>query len=623
MPLSGKRMHSSVVFQVFLAMAVIASMALASMSLSVYVTFKAYNDAEAINLAGSLRTQSYRIGNTLSQAAEGNGRNPAERLGSEIEEFSAKLNSSTIPDVVKRAGNVPLHKSYERVLDNWQQEMRPLIVATCDETLTWEEGYRQYDERLGDYVADIDAMVTHLQRSNEGKIELLGMTEAVSIFLILFIMVYLVMKLDSNLVAPLRQLVKAAEDVERGNLGHRIRDYSENELGVLAMTFNTMTESLETQYRTLEEQVGKRTDELHRSNQALYFLYKTSREIASSPYDERLLRVFLDELKKVSDVETVILCVNAEPGYLDYDYLSTDDDRRVTCENNCSECALSPERLASDHKPGLSLPIESRSDNYGFLYILPRHGNKLLPWQNQLLNTVAETLSTSLAFHHTLGQEHRLMLLEERSTIATELHDSLAQSLSYMKMEITRLKMLMQKGSEPEYLEEALADLQEGINAAYKHLRELLVTFRVKLEVPDLRTAMQHAVQEFDEMSPAHVTLDYQIEGSDLGPNGDIHVLHVVREALNNAVKHARASNIELRCVRSGVDFVFSIEDDGIGIPVNPEKQHHYGLYTMRERAQRLGGELDFSIRDSGGTCVQLRVSGDTSLSGEGKEMHG
>ena len=181
MPLSGKRIFSSVIFQVFLAMAVIAGMALASMGLSVYVTVKSQNDAEAINLAGSLRMQSYRISNTLNQADQGNLEDPAAELDREITEFSSKLNTSIIPSVVADAGNAPLKKSWGKVLDNWNEQMSPLLQATRDGELSWQEGYRRYNEKLGRYVADIDAAVTYLQRDNEGKIELLGMTEAVSI----------------------------------------------------------------------------------------------------------------------------------------------------------------------------------------------------------------------------------------------------------------------------------------------------------------------------------------------------------------------------------------------------------------------------------------------------------
>ncbi|MEP4145963.1 MAG: ATP-binding protein [Halioglobus sp.] len=615
MPMSGEPIYRSVIFQVFLAMAVIAGMALSSMSLSVYVTMNAQNDAEAINLAGSLRMQSYKISNVLAQAVTVGAESLPVVLGEEVLEFDDKLRASIIPELISQAGNVPLQRSYDKVLENWESNVLPVLIATRDGDLSLEDGYKAYNFLLSDYVSDIDDMVSHLQRENEGKIELLGMTEGVSIFLIMFIVLYLIMKADSNFVIPLRRLLRAAQDVERGNLGHRVDEYPDNELGALAMTFNNMTASLEAQYRTLEDQVSERTNELHRSNQALYFLYKTSREVASSPYNQRLLKGFLAELKKVADVEAINLCVSAQPNYRGYDYLSTEDNQEQDCDGNCKQCTLSPEHLESNHAPGISLPIVSRTDNFGFLYIRPRHNEKLAPWQNQLLNTVAETLSTAFAFHRTLGQEHRVILLEERSTIARELHDSLAQSLSYMKMETARLKKLMEKNSETATLEDAIGDLQEGINAAYKHLRELLVTFRVKLDAPDLHTALEHAVKEFDQQSSTTVRLSYGMEGSSLGPNGDIHVLHIVREALNNAIKHAKASEVLLRCERTEEgDFLFIVEDDGIGISAEPEKEHHYGLYTMRERAERLQGKLHYTSRDSGGTRVQLLVPGTANL---------
>jgi two-component system nitrate/nitrite sensor histidine kinase NarX len=207
------------------------------------------------------------------------------------------------------------------------------------------------------------------------------------------------------------------------------------------------------------------------------------------------------------------------------------------------------------------------------------------------------------------GQERRVILHEERSTIARELHDSLAQSLSYMKLEVARLKKMIERGFEPDRIESAINDLQEGLNAAYKHLRELLVTFRVKLDAPNLRTALEHAVQEFDEQTPAAVTLDYGLGAYTLGPNEDIHILHILREGLNNAVKHAQAATIVLRCARlANGDACFTVEDDGIGMSDRPQKQHHYGIYTMRERAQRLDGQLTYSRRAEGGTSVELHL---------------
>ena len=178
-----------------------------------------------------------------------------------------------------------------------------------------------------------------------------------------------------------------------------------------------------------------------------------------------------------------------------------------------------------------------------------------------------------------------------------------------MKMEVARLKKMIDRGFAAEQVEGAINDLQQGLNAAYKHLRELLVTFRVKLESPDLRSALEHAVKEFNERSSATVTLDYALGNYAMSPNEDIHVLHILREALNNAVKHSSANNICLHCTHGdNSEAIFVVDDDGVGMPDNPEKQHHYGIYTMRERAQQLDGEFSCASGPSGGTRIELKL---------------
>jgi len=605
------KIYHSVIFQILMAMLLIASMALASMGLSVYVTVDTQGDAEAINLAGSLRMQSYRIGNLLSRASNGDVANPLAKLAREKAEFSEKLYRSSIFESIRQSGNTPLQDSYAKVVGNWQEQMQPMLaVASVDAAaIRWDDIRRQYNQHLEGYVDDIDQMVTYMQRNTEGKIELLGMTEGVSIIMIFFIMIFFIIKADTNFIEPLRGLVQAAEQVKRGDLDHRTTYRGDNELGLLSQTFNAMTESLKLQYRTLEEQVAERTERLHKSNQALYFLYKTSREISSSPYDQQLLNVFLSDLKKVIEVELINICVSPEPNYTDYEIITTEKTKEGMCFGDCDDCTMASGLALRSSNRNVSLPLTNRDDEFGFIYVRTKGGVELEPWQYQLLKTVAETLSTAFAFHHTLAQERRVLLHEERSTIARELHDSLAQSLSYMKLEVARLKKMIERGFEPEKVENAIDDLQEGLNAAYKHLRELLVTFRVKLDAPNLRAALEHAVQEFDEKTPARVTLDYALGAYSMAPNEDIHILHILREALNNAVKHSQADRIALRCGRSdNGEVVFVVEDNGVGMPPNPEKQHHYGIYTMRERAQRLDGLLTCEPRASGGTRVQLRL---------------
>ncbi len=604
----SKEIYNSVIFQILMAMLMVAGMALASMALAVYVTLNSQNDAGVINLAGSLRMQSYRIANLLSQACDGELAQPQEALAQEAEEFSRKLYQSRIASLVANSGNTPLQGSYQKIVNNWENGMQPLLPSLTDNEadVAWQDIRWQYNQHLVRYVDDIDQMVLQLQRNAEGKNELLGMTEALSILLILFILIFFVMKADTNFVVPLRGLVQAAERVKKGDLSHRISYESDNELGLLSQTFNSMTASLETQYRDLEQQVAERTNKLHKSNLALNFLYKTSREIASNPGDLQLLNIFLSDLKQVIEVDRIHLFIKTSPNSSDYDLISTVEDKRdITLDS----CGINPGQSANATRRELALPLKNRDAEYGLLFVATAKNAELDPWQHQLLKTVAETLSTAFAFHRTLDQERRVILHEERSTIARELHDSLAQSLSYMKMEVARLKKMIARGFDADQVEDAINDLQQGLNAAYKHLRELLVTFRIQLDSPDLRSALEHAVREFDERSPATVTLNYALGTYTLSPNEDIHILHILREALNNAVKHSRARTICLHCSRcENGEVIFVVDDDGIGVPDKPEKQHHYGIYTMRERAQQLGGTFSCASRPKGGTRIELRL---------------
>lgn len=214
-----------------------------------------------------------------------------------------------------------------------------------------------------------------------------------------------------------------------------------------------------------------------------------------------------------------------------------------------------------------------------------------------------------MALQYQEGLSRRLMLFEERSIIARELHDSLAQSLSYMKMQVARISKLFDRNAPEEKIREGLEDLQQGLDAAYKHLRELLTTFRLKLDVPTLYLALKTTIDECDNMKEdISVVLNFGLGHCPLSPNEDIHVLQIIREAITNAVKHSKANLIELVCEHGDSNkVIFKVVDNGIGIPDNPYKDHHYGLSIMQERADLLHGTLDIGpSSEHAGTTVAL-----------------
>ena len=200
-----------------------------------------------------------------------------------------------------------------------------------------------------------------------------------------------------------------------------------------------------------------------------------------------------------------------------------------------------------------------------------------------------------------------MSLMEERAVIARELHDSLAQSLSYLKMQVSRLQILRNKQASEEQIDDVTNELKEGLNNAYRQLRELLTTFRLTLDQPGLKPALEATIKEFSERLKIDIGLKYGLRHQSLSPNEEVHVLQLVREALANVVKHSEASDVSVRVMQPNGEVEVSIEDNGIGLPDDKDLTNHYGLVIMRDRASTLNGNLSVQNRSEGGVQVLMR----------------
>lgn len=613
--LAGRKLRfsQSIAIQVLIPMLVIGLLALTSMLVSLLVTLNTQHDAEAINIAGSMRMQSYRIAVLLQQAEAGaeDGDALISTLADERRTFSEKLYQSSITQVAAESGEAGLKHAYQQVAANWEQRMAPVLLSLMSgespsrETLAAARS--EYLGHVAEHVGDIDQLVLSIQQNTEEKIELLGMYEGLSIFLSFLALVFIVMRTDQNLVRPLKDLVRAAEHTSVGDFSYRTYYEAVNEIGLLCSTFNDMSASLARHYRKLEDMVDEKTAQLQRSNQMLDFLYSTAQRLSEGIGGHETFSEIITDLKALTGIPRVSLCLANEANTDKYELILPVGEEHACLIGDCRSCFMRPDSEHQVHGE-MAFSIEDASDNFGFLYINTGSNLALEPWQRRLIEAVVEQLAAAMALQYREGLSRRLMLFEERSIIARELHDSLAQSLSYMKMQVARLVRLFDRDAPEEQLREGLEDLQQGLNAAYRHLRELLTTFRLKLDAPSLYQALKATVDEFDRQSEAvAVVLDFQLGNCPLTPNEDIHVLQIIREAMTNAFKHAGANRIELRCERGDDNRVmFLVRDDGVGIAADPDKEHHYGLSTMRERSALLNGSLEIRPGPEKGTEVVL-----------------
>ena len=211
-------------------------------------------------------------------------------------------------------------------------------------------------------------------------------------------------------------------------------------------------------------------------------------------------------------------------------------------------------------------------------------------------------LALSLSVHR--NQQRRLAMLTERTVIARELHDSLAQALSYLKIQVTRL----QKSIDSQAFDQQqpiVDELREGLTSAYRQLRELLTTFRLKIDTGGLQSALEQVVNKLNERNSMQGALHYQLTNIPLSPTEEIHLLQIIREASQNAINHSLGTQLDIHLFQNANQSIqLLVDDDGIGIPEKAEKNNHYGLAIIQERSRHLNGRVEIARRPEGGTRV-------------------
>lgn len=258
----------------------------------------------------------------------------------------------------------------------------------------------------------------------------------------------------------------------------------------------------------------------------------------------------------------------------------------------------------------LTVPLKQQEQALGVMILEANPEFQFEEWQIQLAELVGRQIAIAIGSANLAYEGRRIALLEERAAIARELHDSIAQSLSYMKIQISRLETMINMGQPAEEIHVVMEELREGLNGAYRKLRELLTTFRVKVSARGLGEALGETMAEFGKRSGLTLRLDNRLRDCRLTSNEEVHVLQIIREALSNVVRHAHATSALVALDYDADKYVTVIvDDDGIGIGECANPKYHHGMIIMQERVNSLGGELKIESHEGGGTRVKFRFT--------------
>ncbi|MGI0115756.1 histidine kinase [Zooshikella sp. RANM57] len=600
--------QKSITFRMSAIMTMLVLLSLVTIIASYFISESTDQDAEAVNIAGSLRMQSYRLLNVVVRnAVVMQVRQPINQY---LDDFNQSLTAPALLQALDDENSL-LSKQYTVVKQHWFDDIKRQLE---------KENYKtplQLDKlqnKVEVFVEEIDQLVNLYQHLAERKIDTLRLIQIIALFSIVSLAYFSVKILNKHVTRPLQQLTYCARKIGEGDFSQNIDLNHDDELGLLAKTINTMCIDISQMYSHLEQRVTEKTEALNRSNQTLNFLYQVACDINEKSKSHFSFDYWLASLSDVINVDAIDICLKTSDAQIPYEHFSTHSSANTCRPVDCEQCLSAEGNFVTPADcPKIHYPLIKDNNHYGVLVFTLNAHCELEAWQHQVIKSFASQVAVALSLRGQLHQERRMALMNERTVIARELHDSIAQALSYLKIQVTRLKRALPEEQQPPHIVDIVTELREGITSAYQQLRELLTTFRLQIPEQGLSAALEQTVKQAIEQQPNfNINLDYQIHHLPLTPNEEIHLLQLIREAVQNALHHSQGN-----CIRISLDLNnhqhinISIVDNGIGIKDYPDKLNHYGLAIMRERSRHLKGVLEIKRLKEGGTGVFFEFTPD------------
>lgn len=217
-------------------------------------------------------------------------------------------------------------------------------------------------------------------------------------------------------------------------------------------------------------------------------------------------------------------------------------------------------------------------------------------------------ISTGLSDDRSIERECQAAVRQERVRLAREIHDTLAQAFIGIAIQIEAAEEVL--GSD---FEQATCHLQRARKLALDSLVEARRTVQglrsPVLDGCDLPTAFDLSVQQIREGTTLSARFELEGERTPLSSEVEAELLRVGQEALTNIIKHAEATHIRVRLTFTPDELQLYIEDDGRGFPIGQHINHSgYGLLGMRERIERIHGQIEFHSGPAQGTQVVVTV---------------
>ena len=610
-------------------------LALVAIGLTLRLTWSLDGGAAAINEAGRMRMQTWQLVQSLPTT-------DAPHLVQLLSQVDASLvllrngdpaRPLAVPrNDASRAALATVQQHWLQVRQAWQQlpsdrgGIQPAEVAQQAEAL----------------VTDIDHFVSTIEQQLTRWTTLLNLAQLAMMALAIVAAMALMYAAQLLVFGPLSRLQAALASVEAGDLSARIAVQGRDEFAAVAQGFNRMAAHLLDLYTSLEQRVQQKTEHLQLEQARLAALYDGAALVAQANALPVLAQGFATLMRRVAQADAVAVrwsdednrryvllaseglpiemveaehcvptgdCFCGQPQAQAQTQLVALHDWRAGVHLAASRIDVGQCRRAG-FSSVMNVPVRGHERMLGEVDLFFRQLTPQSHAERALLDGLASHLAGGMEGLRADALQREAAVAEERGLLARELHDSIAQSLAFLKIQASLLRDEIRRTPQDDTrVQTTLAELDVGIRESLSDVRELLLHFRTRTDAEDIVPALRTTLTKFEHQTGLRAQLHIDGEGMALSPDVQLQVLHVVQEALSNVRKHARAQAVSVH-VQQAPQWVVEVHDDGQGMP-DPSfilYETHVGLRIMRERAASIGATLEVASTPGRGTCVTLTL---------------
>ena len=601
--------------------------ALMSIGLTLLVSWQLEGGAAAINDAGSLRMRAYRLAFVLSDSRDALSAAARRDLAADLQEFDAVLANLKRGDPARPLllpANPQVAGLFAGIEARWTV-LRAVAQRAVDGLAA-----ALAREDVAAFVAATNVLVFRIEDDLARSTNLLTMFQLGLVGLAIAGAIALVYLAFLVIILPLQRLREGMQRMAAADFSVRLPASGRDEFGQLAAGFNHMADRLRDLYGSLEVRVQGRTRSLAGRNAELTALYDTAAFLAEPQGQEALCRGFLERVAAALGAEAAALRLigsdppqlhlfaahNLPPGF-------AADTRCVavgTCA--CGQAASSESTihwgvadgaaapLANCRKHGLmamsAVPVRTRNVTIGVLNLFYRVPRELAVRERHLLETLGQHLGVAIENLRLVSRAREMAVSEERNLLAQELHDSIAQSLAFLNLQMLGGPL---KREDRGAAGLAAGEIATGVRECYADVRELLLHFRTRSSHEDIGAALRLTLKKFEQQSGIRVTFLESGQAMPVPADEQVQILHIIGEALSNVRKHAGVSEVSVSLKRGPV-YTFEVGDYGRGFESgnSAASELHVGLKIMQERARRAGAAVTVTSEPGRGTRVTLSM---------------